>query len=54
MSLCRLHGLVCRFMSHLNAVVVVVILEELLGDGLALLLGGKRARLVDVAVVEQP
>ena len=53
LSLIRLHGLVCR-VSHLDAVVVVVVLEELLGDGLALLLGGERARLVDVAVVEQP
>ena len=41
-------------MSHLDAVVIVVVLEELLGDGLALLLGGEGARLVDVAVVEQP
>ena len=40
-------------MSHLDAVVIVVVLEELLGDGLALLLGGERARLVDVAVVKQ-
>ena len=39
--------------SHLNAVVICVILEELFRQRLSLLFRGEGARLVDVAVVEQ-